>query len=247
MIRNIGRSTATVFITGESGTGKEIAAHAIHQQSIRRDGPFVPSTAPPSRGPSGIRGLRPSQGLVHGRHRRQARGGGGGGRRHAVPGRDLRDGSCAADEAAPLPADLDDPARWRRRAAQGRCPHRLRDEPRPRRRGSGRPLPRGSVLPSPRRADRHAAAARARRGRHRDRRAAACPLCARGGQGLPRLQPPRPRCALRLFVAGQCPPARERASQRDRAARGRRDHARHGAPDDPRRPAALWAGCCGRG
>lgn len=42
MIRNIGKSTATVFITGESGTGKEIAAHAIHAQSNRRDGPFVP-------------------------------------------------------------------------------------------------------------------------------------------------------------------------------------------------------------
>ena len=42
MIRNIGRSTATVFITGESGTGKEIAAHAIHEKSIRRAGPFVP-------------------------------------------------------------------------------------------------------------------------------------------------------------------------------------------------------------
>ena len=42
MIRNIGKSTATVFITGESGTGKEIAAHAIHAQSNRSDGPFVP-------------------------------------------------------------------------------------------------------------------------------------------------------------------------------------------------------------
>jgi len=42
MIRNIGRSTATVFITGESGTGKEIAAQAIHRQSTRRNGPFVP-------------------------------------------------------------------------------------------------------------------------------------------------------------------------------------------------------------
>ncbi|MEM7211782.1 MAG: sigma-54 dependent transcriptional regulator [Pseudomonadota bacterium] len=42
MIRNIGKSTATVFITGESGTGKEIAAHAIHAQSNRRNGPFVP-------------------------------------------------------------------------------------------------------------------------------------------------------------------------------------------------------------
>jgi two-component system, repressor protein LuxO len=42
MIRNIGRSTATVFITGESGTGKEIAAQAIHRHSVRRSGPFVP-------------------------------------------------------------------------------------------------------------------------------------------------------------------------------------------------------------
>ena len=42
MIHNIGRSTATVFITGESGTGKEVAAQAIHQQSTRSAGPFVP-------------------------------------------------------------------------------------------------------------------------------------------------------------------------------------------------------------
>lgn len=41
MIRDIGRSTATVFITGESGTGKEIAAQAIHKQSTRKAGPFI--------------------------------------------------------------------------------------------------------------------------------------------------------------------------------------------------------------
>jgi two-component system repressor protein LuxO len=35
-------SKATVFITGESGTGKELCAEAIHRQSSRRDGPFVP-------------------------------------------------------------------------------------------------------------------------------------------------------------------------------------------------------------
>jgi len=42
MISSIGRSSATVFITGESGTGKEVAAKAIHANSTRANGPFVP-------------------------------------------------------------------------------------------------------------------------------------------------------------------------------------------------------------
>ena len=42
MVRNIGRSTATVFVTGESGTGKELCAQAIHDVSSRANGPFVP-------------------------------------------------------------------------------------------------------------------------------------------------------------------------------------------------------------
>lgn len=41
-VRLIGRSTATVFVTGESGTGKEVCAHAIHANSKRADGPFIP-------------------------------------------------------------------------------------------------------------------------------------------------------------------------------------------------------------
>lgn len=42
MVRKIGRSTATVFVTGESGTGKELCAQAIHDISSRANGPFVP-------------------------------------------------------------------------------------------------------------------------------------------------------------------------------------------------------------
>lgn len=42
MVRSIGRSTATVFITGESGTGKEVCARAIHAMSTRARKPFVP-------------------------------------------------------------------------------------------------------------------------------------------------------------------------------------------------------------
>lgn len=37
----IAASDATVLILGESGTGKELVARAIHQQSRRRQGPFV--------------------------------------------------------------------------------------------------------------------------------------------------------------------------------------------------------------
>jgi DNA-binding NtrC family response regulator len=42
LIKNIGRSNATVFVTGESGTGKEVCAQAIHSVSSRAPMPFVP-------------------------------------------------------------------------------------------------------------------------------------------------------------------------------------------------------------
>ena len=41
-IRSVSRSMATVFVTGESGTGKEICAQAVHDNSSRAAGPFVP-------------------------------------------------------------------------------------------------------------------------------------------------------------------------------------------------------------
>lgn len=39
--RTFARTEKNLLITGESGTGKELFAHAIHQNSLRCDGPFV--------------------------------------------------------------------------------------------------------------------------------------------------------------------------------------------------------------
>src|SRR5678815_4501530 len=41
LIQRVGPTDATVLAIGENGTGKELVAHAIHEASPRRDGPFV--------------------------------------------------------------------------------------------------------------------------------------------------------------------------------------------------------------
>lgn len=39
--RKMARTKSSILITGESGTGKELFAHAIHNASDRKDGPFI--------------------------------------------------------------------------------------------------------------------------------------------------------------------------------------------------------------
>jgi len=41
LVKKVADTTANVLITGESGTGKELVARAIHENSSRKDGPFV--------------------------------------------------------------------------------------------------------------------------------------------------------------------------------------------------------------
>lgn len=41
LIRSVARTDATVLIGGETGTGKELISHAIHNESLRRNKPFI--------------------------------------------------------------------------------------------------------------------------------------------------------------------------------------------------------------
>lgn len=41
VVRNVAETDATVLVRGESGTGKELVARAVHEESRRKEGPFV--------------------------------------------------------------------------------------------------------------------------------------------------------------------------------------------------------------
>jgi transcriptional regulator with PAS, ATPase and Fis domain len=41
LLERAAASDATVLLQGETGTGKDLAAESIHQESVRRDGPFI--------------------------------------------------------------------------------------------------------------------------------------------------------------------------------------------------------------
>ncbi|MBI3371829.1 MAG: sigma-54-dependent Fis family transcriptional regulator [Betaproteobacteria bacterium] len=42
LVAQVAPTSSTVMLTGESGTGKELIARAIHFNSLRKDGPFIP-------------------------------------------------------------------------------------------------------------------------------------------------------------------------------------------------------------
>lgn len=42
LVQRVAPSESTVLLLGESGTGKELIAQAVHEASVRRNGPFVP-------------------------------------------------------------------------------------------------------------------------------------------------------------------------------------------------------------
>ena len=113
LVDAVADSRTTVLMTGESGTGKSLLARAIHHRSPRRSKPFVEvSCGALARDAAGKRIVRPREGRVHRRHRRQAGPIPRRRRRHALPRRDQLRLAGDAGEAAARAAGAVRLSRW---------------------------------------------------------------------------------------------------------------------------------------
>ena len=187
--RKAAQGTANILLSGESGTGKEVFAQAIHNESPRRDGPFIAvncAALPRDLIESELFGYAP--GAFTGAHRE-----GRPGKFEAAQG-----GTIFLDEVSELPLDVQAKLL---RVLQEREVVRLgstravaidarhhRQQPRPAGPGGAAGVPCRPVLPLPRHR-RHAAAAARAAGRHRPA-GAALPGALRGGPGQARTRDP---------------------------------------------------------
>ena len=193
LIGKIHSTRTSVLITGESGTGKELVARALHtegsraQRAVRRG-----QLRRDSRGADGVGAVRPREGRVHRRGRRQAPACSR--RPTAARCSSTRSASCRSALQVKLLRALQErkvkPV-GAHRGARGRRPRGRRDQPRSRGRGRARRVPRGPLLPAQRDRGPAAAAAPAPRGHPAARRALPAPLRHRARPRASRCRPRR--------------------------------------------------------
>ena len=164
MASRVAQRDSTVLIRGETGTGKELLARAIHQNSRRKDLPFVTincGAIPKDLMESELFGhakgsftgaFAPKRGKVE-----------SGRWRHAVPGRNRRTAAGTAGEAAAPDSAGRNRKGGRPSSAAGGCPDHRRDPPQSAEPDRRRGVSRRSVLPPGGDPARTAAAARPRR------------------------------------------------------------------------------------